>query len=177
MRKEEKGQIIESLVEKINNYPHLYITDSSGLNAENTSALRRLCFEKGIKLVVAKNTLLKKALERANGNYEELYESLKTPTAVMFAEEGSAPAKLIKEFCKKKKLDRPSIKAAYVEESVFTGDNLLDKLVAVKTKNELIGDVIALLQSPAKTVLSQLQSGKTILAGLVKTLQDRESTK
>jgi large subunit ribosomal protein L10 len=174
MRKEEKGQIIDSLVEQINSYPHLYITDSSGLNAENTSALRRLCFEKGIKLVVAKNTLLKKALERANGNYEELYESLKTPTAVMFTTEGSAPAKLIKEFRKKKKLERPSFKAAYVQESVFVGAEMLDKLVAIKSKNELIGDVVALLQSPAKNVISALQSGKNILAGLVKTLQDKE---
>jgi len=174
MRKEEKGQIIESLVVEINSFPHLYITDASGLNAENTSALRRLCFERGIKLVVAKNTLLKKALERANGNYEELYESLKTPTAVMFTTEASAPAKLIKEFRKKKKLERPSFKAAYVQESVFVGAEMLDRLVAIKSKNELIGDVVALLQSPAKNVVSALQSGKHILAGLVKTLQDKE---
>ena len=174
MHKEDKGQIIESLVEKINSYPHLYITDASGLNAENTSALRRLCFEKGIKLVVAKNTLLKKAFERAGGNYEDLYGVLKTPTAVMFSEEASTPAKLIKEFRKKKKLERPALKAAYVEESVYVGAEMLDTLVSIKSKNELIGDVLALLQSPAKNVLSALQSGKHILAGLVKTLQDKE---
>ena len=174
MHKEDKGQIIESLVEKINSYPHLYITDASGLNAENTSALRRLCFEKGIKLVVAKNTLLKKAFERAGGNYEDLYGVLKTPTAVMFSEEASTPAKLIKEFRKKKRLERPALKAAYVEESVYVGAEMLDALVAIKSKNELIGDVVALLQSPAKNVLSALQSGKHILAGLVKTLQDKE---
>jgi len=174
MRKEEKGQIIESLVAEINSYPHLYITDTSGLNAADTSALRRLCFEKGIKLVVAKNTLLKKAFERSVGNYEELYGVLKTPTAVMFSTEGSTPAKLIKEFRKKKKIERPSLKAAYVEESVYVGAEMLDALVAIKTKNELIGDLVALLQSPAKNVISALQSGKNILAGLVKTLQDKE---
>ena len=174
MRKEEKGQIIDSLVEEINSYPHFYITDSSGLNAAHTGALRRLCFEKGVKLTVTKNTLLKKALERANGSYEELYGSLKTHTAVMFSTEGSTPAKLIKEFRKKTKLERPALKAAYVEESVYVGAEMLDALVAIKTKNELIGDVVALLQSPAKNVLSALQSGKHLLAGLVKTLQEKE---
>ena len=174
MRKEEKGQIIDSLVDEINSFPHLYITDTSGLNAADTSALRRLCFDKGIKLVVTKNTLLKKAFERANGNYEELYGVLKTPTAVMFSTESATPAKLIKEFRKKKKLERPALKAAYVEESVYVGADMLDALVAIKTKNELIGDLIALLQSPAKNVVSALQSGKHILAGLVKTLSEKE---
>ena len=174
MRKEEKGQIINSLVAEINSYPHLYITDTSGLNAADTGALRRLCFERNIKLVVTKNTLLKKAFERANGNYEELYGVLKASTSVMFSTEGSTPAKLIKEFRKKKKIERPSLKAAYVEESVYVGAEMLDALVAIKTKNELIGDLVALLQSPAKNVISALQSGKNILAGLVKTLQDKE---
>jgi len=174
MRKEVKGQIIDSLVEEINSYSHLYITDVSGLNAADTSALRRLCFDKGIKLVVTKNTLLKKAFDRANGSYDELYGVLNAPTAVMFSAEGSTPAKLIKEFRKKTKLERPALKAAYVEESVYVGAEMLDVLVAIKTKNELIGDVVALLQSPAKNVISALQSGKHILAGLVKTLQDKE---
>ena len=174
MRKELKKQIIESLVAEINSYPHLYITDTSGLNAADTSALRRLCFEKKVKLVVTKNTLLKKAFERADGNYEELYEVLKTHTSVMFSEEGSAPAKLIKEFRKKTKLERPALKAAYVEESVYVGADLLDTLVAIKTKNELIGEVVTLLQSPAKNVISALQSGKHILAGIVKTLSEKE---
>jgi len=174
MRKEEKGQIIDRLVEEIDSYPHFYITDTSGLNAADTSALRRLCFEKNIKLVVAKNTLLKKALERASGNYEELYGSLKTPTAVLFSTESSTPAKLIKDFRKKTKLERPALKAAYVEESVYVGADMLDKLVAIKSKNELIGDVVALLQSPAKNVISALQSGKHTLAGLLKTLSEKE---
>ena len=174
MRKEEKGQIIDSLVEEINSFPHLYITDVSGLNAADTSALRRLCFDKGIKLVVTKNTLLKKAFDRAGGNYEELYGVLKTPTAVMFSTENNTPAKLIKEFRKKKKLERPELKAAYVEESVYVGAEMLDVLVAIKSKYELIGDVVALLQSPAKNVVSALQSGKHILAGLMKTLSEKE---
>jgi len=174
MRKEDKGKIIDGLVEQINGYPHFYITDTSGLNAADTSMLRRLCFDKGIKLVVTKNTLLKKALERADGDYEELYGSLKTTSAVMFSTEGSTPAKLIKEFRKAKKFERPGLKAAYVEESVYIGAEMLDTLVAIKTKNELIGDVVALLQSPAKNVVSALQSGKHILAGLMKTLSDKE---
>lgn len=175
MKKEEKGQIIDSLVEQINSYPHLYIADISGLNAANTSALRRLCFDKGIKLIVAKNTLLKKAFEKADGNYDELYEVLKAPTSVMFSTEGSTPAKLIKEFRKShKNLQTPELKAAYVEESVYIGADMLDTLVAIKSKDELVGDIVALLQSPAKNVLSALQSGKNLLAGLVKTLSEKE---
>jgi large subunit ribosomal protein L10 len=175
MRKELKGQIIDNLVDEINSYPHLYITDVSGLNAADTSALRRMCFDMSIKLVVTKNTLLKKAFERSNGKYDELYGVLKAPSAVMFSTEGSTPAKLIKEFRKKnKKLERPEIKAAYVEESIYVGENLLDTLVAIKTKNELIGDVVALLQSPARNVISALQSGGQTIAGLVKTLSERE---
>jgi large subunit ribosomal protein L10 len=174
MRKEEKGQIIESLVGEINSYPHLYITDVSGLNAANTSALRRVCFDRGIKLVVTKNTLLKKALERANGSYEDLYGVLKTPTAVMFSTEGNAPAKLIKEFRKKTKLERPTLKAAYVEESVYVGAEMLETLITIKTKYELIGELVGLLQSPAKNVISALQSGGQIIAGVVKTLSEKE---
>ena len=175
MRKEIKGQIIDRLVDEINNYPHVYITDISGLNAADTGALRRLCFEKDVKLIVTKNTLLKKAFERANGNYDELYVVLKSHSAVMFSAEGSTPAKLIKEFRKKnKKLERPEIKAAYVEESAYVGDNLIDTLVAIKTKNELIGEVIGLLQSPTKNVISALQSGGQTIAGLVKTLSEKK---
>ena len=175
MRKELKGQIIDKLVDEINSYPHLYITDVSGLNAANTSALRRLCFEREIKLVVTKNTLLKIALDRANGNYEELYGALKSPSAVMLSMESSTPAKLIKEFLKKnKKLERPEIKAAFVEESAYVGTGLLETLVAIKSKNELIGEVVGLLQSPAKNVISALQSGGQTIAGLVKTLSEKE---
>ena len=176
MRKQIKGQIIDKLVEEINSYPHLYITDVSGLNAADTGALRRLCFDKSVKLVVTKNTLLRKALERANGDYEELYGVLKSSSAVMFSTEGSTPAKLIKEFRKNnKKLERPEIKAAYAEGSAFTGENLIDKLVAIKTKNELIGEIVTLLQSPAKNVISALQSGGSTIAGLVKTLSEKSN--
>ncbi|MDR0815550.1 MAG: 50S ribosomal protein L10 [Bacteroidales bacterium] len=172
MKKEEKGQIIDGLVEQINSYPHIYIADTSGLNAADTSALRRLCFGRGIKLVVAKNTLLKKALEQADGQYEELYGVLKTPTSVLFSNESSTPAKLIKEF--RKSHNRPLLKAAYVEESVYVGENQLEVLATIKSKNELIGDIILLLQSPAKNVVSALQSGSHLLAGLVKTLSEKE---
>jgi large subunit ribosomal protein L10 len=172
MKKEEKNQIIDGLVEQINSFPHLYITDISGLNAADTGALRRLCFEKGIKLVVTKNTLLKKALEQADGQYDELYEVLKSSTSVMFSNEGSTPAKLIKEF--RKKHERPSLKAAYVEECVYVGENQLEVLATIKSREELIGDIVLLLQSPAKNVVSALQSGKNLLAGLVKTLSEKE---
>ena len=172
MKKEEKGQIIDSLVEQINSFPHLYIADMSGLNAADTSALRRICYDRGVKLVVAKNTLLKKAFERADNNYEELYDVLKAPTSVMFSTEASVPAKVIKEF--RKTHQRPTLKAAYVQESVYVGENQLDTLVAIKSREELIGDVVMLLQSPAKNVISALQSGKHLLAGLVKTLSEKE---
>ncbi|MDR0715012.1 MAG: 50S ribosomal protein L10 [Bacteroidales bacterium] len=172
MKKEEKRQIIDGLVAQLNSFPHIYITDISGLNAADTGALRRLCFDRGVKLVVAKNTLLKKALEQADGQYEELYEVLKTSTSVMFSNESSTPAKLIREF--RKSHNRPTLKAAYVEESSYVGENQLEVLATIKSKNELIGDIVLLLQSPAKNVVSALQSGKNLLAGLVKTLSERE---
>ncbi|MDR1667786.1 MAG: 50S ribosomal protein L10 [Bacteroidales bacterium] len=172
MKKEEKGQIIDGLVAQLNSFPHVYITDISGLNAADTGALRRLCFDRGVKLVVTKNTLLKKALEQADGQYEELYEVLKTSTSVMFSHESSTPAKLIRDF--RKSHHRPTLKAAYVEESSYVGENQLEVLVTIKSKNELIGDIVLLLQSPAKNVVSALQSGKNLLAGLVKTLSEKE---
>ncbi|MDR1672177.1 MAG: 50S ribosomal protein L10 [Bacteroidales bacterium] len=172
MKKEEKGQIIDTLVAEINAFPHLYISDISGLNAADTGALRRLCFDREIKLVVTKNTLLKKAFEKADGNYEELYGVLKSSTSVMFSQENSTPAKLIKEFRKSHK--KPVLKAAYVEEAVYIGENQLDILATIKSKEELIGEIVLLLQSPAKNVLSALQTGKTLIAGLVKTLSERE---
>ncbi len=172
MRREDKNAIIDSLAEQIEQYPHFYITDTSNLNAAATSSLRRKCFEKNIKMVVVKNTLLKKALERSEkADFSPLFESLKGVTSVLFTESGNVPAKLIKDF--RRTNDRPILKAAFVEESFYVGDNQIDALVSLKTKNELIADVVALLQSPAKTVISQLQSGRNILAGVVKTLGDR----
>ena len=172
MKSTEKQVIIDSLTKKIDSYSHFYLTDISGLNASDTSDLRRLCFKDDIKLVVTKNTLLRKALENSSKNAEELYVALKGNTSVMFSEVGNGPAKLIKDFSKKRK--RPLLKAAYVEESVYVGENQLDALIAVKSKNELIADVVALLQSPMKTVVSQLQSGGNIIHGVLKTLQEKE---
>ena len=158
MTKEEKLVVIDSLAEQLNEYPHFYITNIEALNAEQTASLRRKCFESDIKLVVVKNTLLAKALERS--------------TSVMFAHTGKTPAVLIKEF--RKTSDKPVLKAAYVEGCVYVGDNQLDTLCNIKSREELIGDIIALLQSPAKNVISALQSnaGQKI-AGIVKTLEER----
>ncbi|MCY1721624.1 50S ribosomal protein L10 [Prolixibacteraceae bacterium Z1-6] len=172
MKSSEKQVIINNLQEQIDSYDHFYLTDISGLNAENTSDLRRLCFNQKVKLVVVKNTLLRKALENSGKNAEEIYDALKGNTSVMFTETGNAPAKLIKDFAKKHK--KPVLKAAYVEESVYMGADQLDALVAVKSKNELIADVVALLQSPMKTVLGQLQSGGNIIHGVLDTLKERE---
>lgn len=172
MKKEDKDKIIESLIEKINSFKNFYLADTSELNAANTTALRRKCFEKQIKLEVVKNTLLRKALERSNGNYEELYDVLSKSTSIMFTETGNVPAKLIKEFRKKHK--KPVLKAAYVEECIYVGENQLDALINIKSKFEMIGQVIGMLQSPAKNVVSALQSGGGKIAGIVKTLSERE---
>jgi large subunit ribosomal protein L10 len=172
MTREEKTQLIEDLTQKLNQYPHIYLTDTSGLNAADTSALRRECFKSDIKLLVVKNTLLSKAIDKSDKDLEELKEVLKQPTAIMFSEVGNAPAKLIKSM-RKKGNEKPVLKAAYVEESVYVGDNQLDTLVAIKSKEELIGDIIMLLRSPMNNLLSQLNSGKNLLAGITKTLSER----
>jgi large subunit ribosomal protein L10 len=172
MTRDEKKKVIDSLAQTISASKHFYLTDISNLNAENTSKLRRKCFEKDIRLLVVKNTLLRKALEQCDGDYNEIIEILNNSTSIMLTESSSAPAKLIKEF--RKKLDRPVLKAAYVEESVYIGDNQLDALSNIKSKEELIGMVIAMLQSPAKNVISGLQSGGYKLAGIMKTLSEKE---
>lgn len=172
MKKEDKDKIIESLVEKIDTYKNFYLADISGLNAADTTALRRVCFEKQVKVEVVKNTLLKKALERCSGDYSELYATLEYPTSIMFTEAANVPAKLIKEF--RRTHAKPVLKAAYVEESAYVGENQLEALVNIKSKYELIGDVIGLLQSPTKNVVSALQSGGGKIAGIVKTLSERE---
>ncbi len=172
MKKEQKIQIIDSLTEAVNASNHIYLTDISGMNAEQTATLRRACFEKQIKLVVVKNTLLKNALDKADGEFNDLYSELKGATALMLTDTGNVPAKLIKEF--RKGQDKPILKAAYVEESIYIGDNELEALSTIKSKEELIGDVVALLQSPIKNVISSLESGKNILAGVVKTLAEKE---
>jgi large subunit ribosomal protein L10 len=172
MRREEKNAIIDSLAEKLKEFSHFYLTDTAQLNAADTSDLRRKCFNNDIKLIVVKNTLLKRALEQSNGNFEELYPVLKGTSSIMLSQSGNVPAKLIKEF--RKKHDKPVLKGAYVQESVYLGDNMLDALVSVKTKEELIGDIIMLLQSPAKNVISALKSGGTTIHGVLETLSKRE---
>ena len=171
MRREEKIAIIDSLTEKLKEYSHFYLTDTAQLNAADTSDLRRKCYENDIKLIVVKNTLLKRALDNTNGNFEELYPVLKGTTSIMFANTGNTPAKIIKEF--RRKHGKPVLKGAYVQESIYVGDNMLDTLVSVKTKHELIGDIIMILQSPAKNVISALQSGGNTLHGVLETLSKK----
>jgi large subunit ribosomal protein L10 len=172
MRREEKNAIIDSLAERFKEYSHFYLTDTAQLNAADTSDLRRKCFNNDIKLIVVKNTLLKRALEQSNVNFEELFPVLKGTTSIMFTNAGNSPAKLIKEF--RRKHDKPVLKGAYVQESVYVGDNMLDALVSIKTKQELLGELIMLLQSPARNVISALQSGGTTIHGVLETLSKRE---
>ena len=171
MRRDEKSDIINSLAETLKEYSHFYLTDTAQLNAADTSNLRRKCFENQIKLVVVKNTLLRRALEQAGLEVGELIPVLKGSTAVMFSNNGNTPAKMIREF--RKSHPKPLIKGAYVEESVYTGDNLIETLAALKSREELIGDIIMLLQSPAKNVISALQSGGSKIHGVLETLSQK----
>jgi large subunit ribosomal protein L10 len=170
MRKEDKNTIIEQIAATVQEYGHFYLVDTTAMNAAVTTDLRRACFKADIKLLVVKNTLLHKALESLDTDYSPLYDSLKGTTAVMFSNTANLPAKLIKE---KSKDGIPGLKAAYAEESFYIGINQLDVLVNIKSKNEVIADVIALLQSPAKNVISALQSGGNILHGVLKTLGEK----
>ncbi|MBR2203537.1 MAG: 50S ribosomal protein L10 [Prevotella sp.] len=169
MKKEVKNTIIAELGELIKQYPHFYIVDVTGLDAEKTVDLRRKAFQQNIKTVVVKNKLLIKALDAAEQDFSELYGSLKGNTALMFCETANVPAKLLKEY----KDANPSLKAAYAEESIFVGAEKLAELAALKSKNELIAEVVALLQSPAKNVVSALQSGAGTIHGLLTTLGER----
>lgn len=170
MRKEDKNSIIGQIATTVQEYSHFYLVDLTAMNAEKTSALRRACFKSDINLMVVKNTLLEKALESLEGDYSPLYGSLKGATAIMFSNTANAPAKLIKETAKD---GIPGLKAAYAEESFYIGAQQLDALVSIKSKNEVIADVVALLQSPAKNVISALQSGGNTLHGVLKTLGER----
>jgi len=169
--REDKNKLIESIAEKLNEYSHFYLTDISGLNAEETSDLRRKCFDSDIQMIVVKNTLLRKAFDKVEGSYDELFDTLKGNTSIMFANTGNAPAKLIKEFRKDK--EKPILKGAFVEEGFYLGDDSIEVLASIKSKEEVIGEIITLLQSPIKNVISSLESGKNILAGVVKTLQNK----
>ncbi|HPR32676.1 MAG TPA: 50S ribosomal protein L10 [Prolixibacteraceae bacterium] len=176
MKRSEKQAIIDNLTKEINSYNHFYLTDISDMNAEKTSELRRICFQKEVKLIVVKNTLLKRAIEASDKKADELFDVLKGNTTLMFCQTGNLPAILIQDFRKKNKaLARPVFKAAYVQESVYVGENQLDALINIKTKEQLLGDLIALLQSPAKNVISALQNaGGQKIVGLLKTLSDKE---
>ncbi len=174
MTREEKGQIIDALAEKFSQHNHFYITDASGLSVAQVNAFRRLCFNAGIEYGVYKNTLIRKALEKQDGNYEELFGTLHGFSGVLFSKEsGNTPARVIKEY-RKKLQGKPGLKAASIESALFIGEEHLDTLSELKSKNELIGEIISLLQSPAKNVLSALLSGKNTVAGLVKALEERK---
>jgi len=171
MNKEEKHEVVLALAEQMKEYGNFYITDTSNLTVAKINDIRRKCFESGIKIQVTKNTLIKKAMETVDGNFTEMFDVLKGSSSIMFSKSGTAPAKLIKEL--RKRGDKPVLKAAYIDTAVFIGDNQLDALVNLKSKEQLIGEIIGLLQSPAKNVISALQSGGNKLAGIVKTLQER----
>lgn len=179
MKKEDKSAIIEQLTTTVQDYSNFYLTDIEALNAEETTSLRRECFKRDVKLVVVKNTLFKKALGNVEGDFSALDVALKGNTAIMFSQTANVPARLIKDFTKEKKKGKgkenvkPQLKAAYVQESFYIGAENLDALVNIKSREELIGDVIALLQSPAKNVISALQSSGQTIVGVLKTLEER----
>ena len=174
MNKEQKQQVVLELTEQFKQYPVFYITDTGGMTVAKVNDLRRECFKEQIPMRVAKNTLIKKALEQLEGNYSEVYPHLKSTSSILFAtaENAKMPAGLLKKF--RRKGDKPTLKVACVESSVFVGDSQIDVLTKLKTKNELIGEVVGLLQSPMQTVLGQLKSGGNTIAGLVKTLSERD---
>ena len=172
MKKEVKDTIIVELGEKLKQYAHFYLVDVTGMNAEATSALRRKCFKQDVKMVVVKNSLLHKAFEASDVDFSELYGSLKGSTAVLFCNVANVPAKILKDK-DHEKAGVPALKAAYAEEGIFVGADKLGELAALKSKNELIAEVIALLQSPAKNVVSALQSGASTIHGVLKTLGER----
>ena len=172
MTREEKSQVIEDLTGKLTENNVIYLADISGLNASDTSNLRRACFKANVKLAVVKNTLLAKAMESSDKDFGELPAVLKGNTSMMFSEASNAPAKVIKEF-RKGKQEKPILKGAYIEESIYVGDDQLDNLVNIKSKEELIGEIIGLLQSPAKNVISALQSGGGKIHGILQTLSER----
>ena len=172
MTREEKSQVIEELTAQLASNTNIYLADISGLNAGNTSDLRRACFKANVKLAVVKNTLLEKAMAASEKDFGELPTILKGNTSVMYSETGNAPAKVIKAF--RKKSDRPLLKGAFIEAAIYIGDEQLDALVDIKSREELIGDIVGLLQSPAKNVISALKSGGGKLAGIIKTLSEKE---
>ncbi len=172
MNREQKNEVVLELQGKMKEYGNFYIADTSGLSVEKINNIRRKCFESGIEMKVAKNTLIKIAIEGLEGDSSDIFPALKGQSALLFSTVGNAPAKLIKAL-RKGKEDKPLLKGAYVDTAIFVGDNQLDALVSLKSREELIGEIIGLLQSPAKNVVSALQSGGSTIAGIVKTLQER----
>lgn len=171
MNKEEKHELVLALTEQMKEYGNFYITDTSDLTVAKVNNIRRKCFESDITMQVAKNTLIKKAMEAAGGDFSPIYDVLKGSSSILFSKSATAPAKLIKQL--RRTGDKPILKAAYIDSAIFIGDNQLDTLIKLKSKEQLIGEIIGLLQSPAKNVISGLQSGGNKLAGIVKTLQER----
>lgn len=171
MTKEEKILEIESLTTTLKDVKNLYLTDIAGLNAMETSSLRRACFKAGIKLSVVKNTLLERAMKESGKDFGELKDLLKGNTSLMYSESGSAPAKIIKNF--RKKSDKPILKGAFIEESVYVGDDQINSLVSIKSREELIGEIISILQSPVKNLISALKSGGGKVSGIIKSLSER----
>ena len=171
MTKEEKILEIENLTTRLKDVKNMYLTDIAGLNAKETSSLRRACYKAGIKLSVVKNTLLERAMNDSGKDFGELKDLLKGNTSLMFSESGNGPAKIIKDF--RKKSDKPILKGAFIEESVYVGDDQINNLVSIKSKEELIGEIISILQSPAKNIISALKSGGGKVSGILKSLSER----
>jgi len=172
MNREEKHELVSALQEKMQEFGNFYIADTSSLSVAKVNNIRRKCFESGIEMQVAQNSLIRKAIEGLEGDSSEIFAALKGQSALLFSTSGNAPAKLIKAL--RKGSDKPVLKAAYIDSSIYVGDNHLDSLVSLKSREELIGDIIGLLQSPAKNVISALKSSGSKIAGIVKTLQERE---
>jgi len=171
MNKDEKHELVLALTEQIKEYGNFYITDTSNLTVAKVNDIRRKCFESDITMQVAKNTLIRKAMEASAGDFSPIFEALKGSSSILFSKSATAPAKLIKQL--RRTGEKPILKAAYIDSAIFVGDNQLDTLINLKSKEQLIGEIIGLLQSPAKNVISGLQSGGNKLAGIVKTLQER----
>jgi large subunit ribosomal protein L10 len=171
MNKEEKHELVAALTEQMKAFGNFYITDTSDLTVAKVNNIRRQCFESDITMQVAKNSLIKKAMDGIGGDLSQIHDVLKGSSSILFSKSSTAPAKLIKQL--RKKGDKPILKAAYIDASIFIGDKQLDTLINLKSKEQLVGEIIGLLQSPAKNVISALQSGGNILAGVVKTLQER----
>ena len=172
MTREEKTNMINSIKSELDSNPNIYLTDCSGLSADSTSKLRRACFKSNIKMSVVKNTLLEKAMDEVEKDFGDLKSVLKGNTALMYSDVGNAPAKVIKNF--RKKSEKPILKGAFIEESIYLGDDMLDSLVAIKSKEELIGEVVTLLQSPAKNLISALKSSGSKISGVLKTLSEKK---